>query len=308
MAADTACSESLYNFCNSAKSACEHGGTLVPRFDRSVQNSERAWRCYALESLDSEGRVYEAGSAYCTRHAALTALLVACKSTAAVDGLSAAPHRAATIPPPPPPPPPLPKWTSDADERVRTIAAVDTSAWQPARDRELLHVHAWEVPCIDKFADHKLNKYTGNVSRLGLSCFGRCVRGVVDGFATHAEAAALRTLAKAPTRESPGNINTWRWDVPDAPRAFRGLVARAQAVLSERFGAGPLRFYRSNLIVWDGAPMPTPATSPRARSTATPTPTRCSCTRRSSTSRSTATRCSAARRASPTRSTRPRAA
>ena len=34
--------------------------------------------------------------------------------------------------------------------------------------------------------------------------------------------------------------------------AFRTLVRRAQTVLDERFGVRHLRFYRSNIITWDG--------------------------------------------------------
>lgn len=144
-----------------------------------------------------------------------------------------------------------------------TVAAVDTSSWAPTAEHELLHVHAWEVPCIDSYSKHTLKNYTGNVSRrkafldrTGLLCHGRCVRGVVDGFATHAEIAEM--LRHAPEMRKgdggqPGtsNIATWRWDVQAG--VFRTLVSRAQAVMRERYGVQSLRFYRSNIIVWDGA-------------------------------------------------------
>ena len=75
---------------------------------------------------------------------------------------------------------------------------------------ELYRVHAWRVPCIDTLAAHTLRNRTGNVSRKKaflqreghVACYNpsRCVRGVVDGFASASEIAELRTLAKWPYR------------------------------------------------------------------------------------------------------------
>jgi len=71
-----------------------------------------------------------------------------------------------------------------------------------------LQVHAWSVPCVDQYSEHKLANATGNVSRRkaflkrkGLRCFGRCVRGVVDGFLTRPEVKQL-LAAIGPVRES----------------------------------------------------------------------------------------------------------
>jgi hypothetical protein len=159
----------------------------------------------------------------------------------------------------------LPAWVEGS---VRTVAAVSTEGWVPSPDGELLSMLAWSVPCVDKYSRHRLANATGNVSRrkaflkrTGLRCFGTCVRGVVDGFLSRAEAAELRAAA-APVNE-PGqphpSISSWRWQVPEHEPLFETAIARAQAVLEERFGVRRLRFYRSNAITWSGqsaAPWP----------------------------------------------------
>ena len=144
------------------------------------------------------------------------------------------------------------------------MRAVDTAAFAPTPSRELHAVAAWRVDCVDDYEKHRLKNYTMNVSRkkaflkrAGLACYGRCVRGVVDGFATHAEIDELRALTPEPSRGAAdvgaaSAIDHWRWAVPAAPAAFRTLVRRAQTVLDERFGVRHLRFYRSNIITWDG--------------------------------------------------------
>ena len=74
---------------------------------------------------------------------------------------------------------------------------------------------------------------------------------MADGFATHAEIDSLRIHTPNP-RGGGSQIGSWRWDVPDSPPTFRTLVVRAQAVLREHFGVSSLRFYRSNIITWEG--------------------------------------------------------
>lgn len=94
------------------------------------------------------------------------------------------------------------------------------------------------------------------------------MRGVVDGFATHAEIRELAAIEPVVPAGQVSSISTWRWDVPDDPPIFRTLIKRAQAVLQERFGISNLRFYRSNIITWKGPHQPTneaPATwTPRS--------------------------------------------
>ena len=76
------------------------------------------------------------------------------------------------------------------------------SGWPSKRSSDApLATLSWTVPCIDDVRLHRLRNYTGNVSRKkaflsreGLRCYDaqRCVRGVVDGFATAREVSELR--------------------------------------------------------------------------------------------------------------------
>ncbi len=123
---------------------------------------------------------------------------------------------------------------------------------------------SWTVPCIDDVRLHRLRNYTGNVSRKkaflsreGLRCYDaqRCVRGVVDGFASAREVSELRdALAPKAVRPPHGGpasgLNQWRWEVPAHPPAFRDVVRRAQGVLEAQFGQHSVRFYRCNIITW----------------------------------------------------------
>ena len=86
---------------------------------------------------------------------------------------------------------------------------------------------------MEDYAEHKrkLEKYTGNVSRRkaflkreGLRCFGACVRGVVDGFATAAEIAALRELSPPEPGASGSSIAVWLWETPPEQPLFATRV------------------------------------------------------------------------------------
>lgn len=245
------------------------------RFGRSEHGAELGWRCYSPSTLDPGLTTYSGGSEYCTRHTGLHAILEDCRRR--LQEAPEQPHVLGTcsessespVPaaawPPIESQPLLPPW---AEASVRTVTAVDTQEWAPSPDAELLSVLAWSVPCVDKYSEHRLANATGNVSRRkaflkrqGLRCFGTCVRGVVDGFLTRAEAAELRA-AVGPVQEpgqSHASISSWRWNVPEHVPVFETAVARAQAVLEERFGVRHLRFYRSNAITWSGqsaAPWP----------------------------------------------------
>lgn len=282
------CSLALDAWC---EANCPLDPPLRALLDRSASGDARAWRCYAHHTLTPDLRAYATGNAYCTRHHLLRELSERCRSGQAAQSLPPLPP----LPPPSPPPSPpqphprqreaslpanpnpnpspeatcvsssptasspaLPPWPG-ASAGVITIPAVDTSGWMASPSAELVHVHAWSVECIDRYEQHKLKKYTGNVSgrkaflrREGLACYGVCVRGVVDGFASHAEMAELLSLEPAVDEGRTTGIDTWRWDVPAAPPVFRTLVARAQTVLREQFGVRRLRFYRSNIIQWQG--------------------------------------------------------
>jgi|Transcript_11866 hypothetical protein len=156
--------------------------------------------------------------------------------------------------------PPAPElWPGEAAGEM-TVEAVDSSRWIASPERELLRVKSWSIECINDIQRHKLRNYTGNVSRRkaflsreGLSCTQNCVRGVVDGFASHAEIEEMLQIAPVPPSGQSSSIYTWRWDVPDQPTCFRTLVRRAQTVLAEHFGVGGLRFYRSNMITQVGS-------------------------------------------------------
>ena len=285
------CAARLNEWCNAN---CVHSakhGPLVAAYDASEVGSQRSWRCYAPSTLDASGR-YVTGNVYCTRHVQLSMLRESCMSE-----LAAA---AATTPPQPSTPLAsatplhrcivsplgtdatgastdaacaangadieLARWPASGS--VMTVSTIDSHAWEAAPDAELKRLLAWEIPCVDTYQAHSLRNYTGNVSRrkaflrrAGLSCHGRCVRGVVDGFATHDEITRLSAVAPVPQPGVPTAIASWRWDVPAEPTVFRTLVARAQAVLAERFGVRRLRFYRSNIITWD-APDSGPTAAP----------------------------------------------
>ena len=259
-----ACVQRLNAFCNEACPLSKSHGPLVALLGASAKSTAFAWRCYAPSTLDADGQ-YRSGTEYCTRHDALTTLLdgPVCKSTPQLVEVTALGEASAPVEdklktPTTLPPALLQPWPGGADEEV-TVAAVDATLWHPTPEKELLEVRAWHVPCIDSLKLHNLNNRTRNVSRRkaflsrkGLACFdaSRCVRGVVDGFATADEVAQMRTLAPRPTKNNPANIEMWRWAVPKQPSVFRELVARAQAVLYEKFGIARTRFYRSNIITW----------------------------------------------------------
>lgn len=272
-----ACDAVLSTWCHSN---CPHSTSheLFARFDAGAGGGPPAWRCYARETLSADLSTYVRGTTYCTRHQSLVDLHASCSADGFSPELSARPPSPSVpIPSAAPVAQPvdadgamscsdgveLEKWPVGSSSVV-TVPAVDTRTWAPSSKRELFGVRAWELPCIDKFDQHKLNNYTRNVSRrkafldrTGLKCHGRCVRGVVDGFATHAEMDELRrTLAPKALPGQPATIVTFRWDVPDSPPVFRMLVARAATVLAERYGVRQLRFYRSNIIRWTGNSKP----------------------------------------------------
>lgn len=251
----SACAQTLNSYCDAACPLFRTHGALVAAVGGSrLSKTERAWRCYANAALDERGD-YHGGAEYCTRHAVLSAMAEECATSseprvaAAVSASAAGAAVAVDVSP-------LTPWPL-ADVKEVTIPAVDATTWQATRDAELMRVHAWSVPCIDSLAQHTLNNRTRNVSRrkaflsrAGLACYGTCVRGVVDGFATPTELAPLLAIAPVPMPGVPSNILSWRWEVPSEPPIFRTLVARAHAVLTERFGVSNLRFYRSNMITW----------------------------------------------------------
>ena len=241
------------------------------RLGPAHHSSELGWRCYAPTALDEHAAQYLGGAEYCTRHVALLGVLEQCRrrlreeATERENGAGVCSSDSETAADGPTvsseskPMPSLPSWNAAG---VLTIPAINLGDWEPSPDTELFATHAWTVPCIDSYRKHRLVNATGNVSRRkaflkreGLHCYGTCVRGVVDGFMTRAEAVELRS-AIGPAHE-PGQthaaIASWRWEVPEDVPIFVKAVARAQAVLEERFGVRNLRFYRSNAITWLGA-------------------------------------------------------
>ena len=261
-----ACAQRLNALCDNVCPLFATHGPLVAALDGSARSNEQAWRCYAKSALNAAGR-YAGGTAYCTRHSALSTLLqepiCAHKSEAQrveVSALGESSAAAVAAAPLVEPVTPLVPWPARAGEEYLVEALELAASWQPTPEQELLKVRAWQVPCIDSLAQHTLNNRTRNVSRRkaflsrrGLQCYheARCVRGVVDGFATAAEIEQMLTLAPSPEPSRPGNINTWRWEVPPEPSVFRTLVARAQTVLREQYGVGDVLFYRSNIITWN---------------------------------------------------------
>ncbi|KAL1524968.1 hypothetical protein AB1Y20_019844 [Prymnesium parvum] len=273
------CAAALEAWCDQH---CPHAvahGPLKARYDRSATSEMHAWRCYATSTLDAMHERYAQGTAYCTRHAQLVELLQQClnaevqPSHASIDPQGNVHIEDAAVPDVSDSvlmdgsgglAVELPRWPGGD----LTIPAVDTSNWTPSESNELFRVQGWQVECINDFERHKLNNYTGNVSRRkaflkrdGLSCYGPCVRGVVDGFASHAEVLELSVLEPYVPPGQASSITTWRWDVADDPPVFRTLVNRAQAVLREHFGVENLRFYRSNIITWK-APRSSHETTP----------------------------------------------
>ena len=155
-----------------------------------------AGRCYAPSTLDAAQQRYLEGEIYCTRHAQLVGVLEKCMSAqdepqqqAAVNPLGAVEPVESLLPPmlassSPPVDPTELEWWPGASAGEVTIEAVDSRGWTASAENELLRVQGWQVECVDDFEKHKLNNYTGNVSRKkaflkreGLSCYGRCVRG-----------------------------------------------------------------------------------------------------------------------------------
>ena len=261
-----ACQQAMNAFCDDN---CPHfalHGSLTALFDSAAEGSApKAWRCYARSAL-SNG-VYQSGRDYCTRHAQLSEILRDCEANLPQSTIKESTIKAqvdafgsSTPTIPEEFPPVLPRWTTT--EEI-TLPAVDTSSFVPSEENELLKVHAWEVDCIDDIKKHQLRNRTGNVSarnaflsRAGLMCYGRCVRGVVDGFATHAEIEEMLSIAPVPKPGQSSDIKQWRWEPPDPPEAppiYAALIARAKTVLEERYGVKHLRFYRSNMITWHGA-------------------------------------------------------
>lgn len=146
-----------------------------------------AGRCYSASTLDASRQHYVRGSAYCTRHAQLITVLERCsrempqegqetvkesvRTSVNVQGTVRAmktkpeilrPESAASAVPSPPFE--LDRWPGPSEGEL-TIEAIDTSEWIASPGAELFRVKGWQVDCIDDFARHKLNNYTGNVSR-----------------------------------------------------------------------------------------------------------------------------------------------
>lgn len=230
--------------------SCPIDGVLTAALGGSRKGPSQAWRCYQAPGLDERGVYVDHEWNYCTRHTQLQALLLDCEERGLIVQDVVSPRGETS--------PHVDRelaegwWPLHKNEEV-LVPAVDTRSWQPTRDHELLQVRAWQLPCIDSPEQHFLLNRTGNVSRKKaflsrreLSCYGQCVRGVVDGFATHAEVDEMLTLR-------PGDrIKSWRWNPPMQPAVFAQLIARAEAVLRERFHVSALRFYRANMIQWDG--------------------------------------------------------
>jgi hypothetical protein len=257
LVAGAGCQQELNIWCDqNCVHSASHGPLIALHGLAAQDTAPAAWRCYAPKTL--RDGVYHSGTEYCTRHAGLYQLLRECEASppptvaATVHALgataAAAPDVVAVGA--------LPPWTTNHEV---TLPAIDTRDFRPAAGSELLKVHGWTVDCIDSIKLHKLRNRTGNVSarnaflsRDGLKCHGRCVRGVVDGFATHDEIAEMLTIAPIPRSGQPSDIKQWRWEPPDEPAIYGTLVGRAQAVLEEQFGIRHLRFYRSNMITWHG--------------------------------------------------------
>ena len=277
MAVPNHCQALMNAYCDANCLHVSTHGPLVAAEDRAMGKHELAWRCYARTALDAAGLYAGESTAYCTRHSALQQILDSCESespspslvleaeaetkqvsidastSAASLAITAAPLRAEHLP-----------WDYSSNQVV-TLSAVDSSTWVPTEGAEFMKVHAWSLPCIDDPKQHHLMNRTGNVSRRkaflsrkGLACAGRCVRGVVDGFATHEEMSEMRAITPEPYPGHTSGIKTWKWDVtgysPDGPvpKVFDVLVQRSQAVLAEWFGIPRTRFYRSNMITWQG--------------------------------------------------------
>jgi Rps23 Pro-64 3,4-dihydroxylase Tpa1-like proline 4-hydroxylase len=271
MAATSGCQAALSAYCaqNCPLSAQFN---LIAVYDYSIkmESGGKAWRCYAETSLDYKGVYRGEDKNYCTRHAPLKTIADSCESSMKQRHVEIAADGTASLSKVDTPSPTLKEanltqWTFSEDEEV-TIAAVDTETWKPTAEAELHRVLAWELPCIDSLDQHTLRNRTGNVSRRkaflsreGLQCHGRCVRGVVDGFATHEEIAELMTIRPGPPGSKDGNIKQWRWKIDNTGNTpnnvvdvYQTLVSRAQSVLEEQYGIQNLRFYRSNMITWEG--------------------------------------------------------
>ena len=159
-------------------------------------------------------------------------------------------------------------WTTDTEI---TLHAIDTSEFAPTPDAELLKVHAWSVPCIDDVEEHNrgLRNRTGNVSRRkaflrreGLTCYGPCLRGVVDGFATHAEIDAMIEIAPVPLEGQHSHIHSAPCDASAMPVACSSEACAAKSAAAAR-DAGPSSPRNGGVAPHDGQ-MSSPSSLPRS--------------------------------------------
>ena len=225
MALSPSCAQRLNGYCDANCPLAQTHGPLVAAFSGSERSDEAAWRCYAHSAL--EHGVYSSGTLYCTRHAALAMLLKECQSEVP-PSIAVEPLRAQVSPLGQTAETALLEPWPDGQEEL-TLAAVDTRSWQPTPEAELVRVHAWRVPCIDSLDEHALRNRTKNVSRkkaflsrAGLKCFGMCMRGVVDGFATVEEMEQMLSIMPIPTLTQPTAIKSWRWGERRVRSASKG--------------------------------------------------------------------------------------
>ena len=98
------CDEALNSWCMTNCGLYGPGKTIVARYDGP---SDKRWRCFLLETLSADTRVYVSGADYCTRNRnnQIPAVLSTCKAARPPPPPS----------PPPPPPPPLGKGSGGSD-------------------------------------------------------------------------------------------------------------------------------------------------------------------------------------------------
>lgn len=154
-------------------------------------------RCYAASTLDGAQLHYTDGTTYCTRQAQLVSELDRCLSNPKVGKDSDEPpshemravvNAQGVVTPPARDIASSPSqlasvtssrqhfdvapeldWWPGVGVGELTIPAVNTSGWLSSSEAELVRVQGWKVECIDDFSRHKLNNYTGNVSRRKVS-------------------------------------------------------------------------------------------------------------------------------------------